>query len=86
MKNKTTQLQDSLHRLEQENAALKRRSEESERLAEETIKAHKEAIDAANEIATNYRAAIYDVKVAKKKYETEINQLLKKLRKQKGAG
>lgn len=96
-KEKITFLQESIQRLEKENSELKRQIEEykgiietlqdsadrSERRAEKVINAHKEAIDAANEIATNYRAAIRDAQNAQKQYEERMKLLLNGIRKQK---
>lgn len=90
-------LQETVQRLEKENAVLKKQIEddkreiltmktatgEKERQMEDVINIHREGIVYCRELEKNYRAAIRDAKQVQAEYEKRMKELLKRLKKQK---
>lgn len=90
-------LQEALRELREENSSLKKQIEadksevlsmraaieEKQRMMEDVIQAHKEAIGEVREIGMNYRAAIKDANKAKADYEKQMREQLQRIKKQK---
>ena len=90
-------LQENLRELREENSLLKTQiekdksevlsmrtaTEEKQRMMEDVIRAHKEAIGEVREIGMNYRAAIKDANKAKADYEKQMREQLQRIKKQK---
>lgn len=89
-------LQEALRELREENSSLKKQieadkseilsmrtaTEEKQRMMEDVIRVHKEAIAEAREISVNFRTAISDANRVKADYEKQMREQLKRIRKQ----
>lgn len=89
-------LQEALRELREENNSLKKQieadkseilsmrtaTEEKQRMMEDVIRVHKEAIAEAREISVNFRTAISDANRVKADYEKQMREQLKRIRKQ----
>lgn len=89
-------LQEALRELREENSSLKKQieadkseilsmrtaTEEKQRMMEDVIRVHKEAIAEAREISVNFRTAISDANRVKADYEKQMREQLKRIKKQ----
>ena len=90
-------LQENLRELREENSSLKKQieadksellsmraaTEEKQRMMEDVIRVHKEAIAEVREISINFRAAISDANRVKAEYEKQMREQLKRIKQQK---